>query len=1144
MDVFINKPFKLISMKKKHAYTVKMLCKGGLILSALLSVMPLRAAGAENQTSRMTLTKSDVTIQTVMKDIEKATGFSFLYNGALVNTNAEVSVNLKDASLEQVLATVFKNSGISYSIVNNQIILADARTTETTGVRSVNQEHAISGVVKDNTGFGMPGVNIMVKGTTNGTITDIDGNFTLDVPSKDAILVFSYIGYLTQEMKVGNTQKFNVILKEDNKTLDEVVVVGYTTQKKADLTGSVSSVKVEDMRDIAVTGINHALQGKMSGVTVFQNSGAPGASASVRVRGLGTIGNNDPLYVIDGMPADNMNDINPSDIERIDVLKDAASAAIYGSRAANGVVIIQTKKGSRSEKINVVFNTHHGFYAPIKKLDILDAAGRNMIHTEAYQNDGKEVPAYYTSEEGRATRTDWQDEIFRNGYVGNYDLGLSGGTEKARYNVMMGYLSQNGVLKNSGYDRVNFRVNTEMDVTKNIKVGENLQITHSSQDMVDTNGSNGAVSSALQFDPSVPVWENEAEGIYSGSGELGADLRNPVSILDRMDKTRTRDRIFGNVYAQWNIVKGLVAKTDFGYDWSKWQEKEYSCIVPEAGRPNTTNELTQQDWQSTRWINTTTLKYEGKWGGHKLMALGGWSYEAYDMNFINARGSNFASDEESQRYMESASTINWLFTGRKEWALMSGFARLDYSFGDRYLFSANFRADGSSKFAKKNRWGYFPSISGAWRISEEKFFESAKNTVQNFKVRASWGQLGNQNIFDNYPTYSKIVNTNDNDGYYVVFGKDEKQTGGRYEASIANKDIKWEVTEQLDFGIDVTLFGHLDITADYFIKKTSDMLLQVPLTSIAGADDEPWVNAGKVQNKGFEFNVAYNGRKNDFTYNVYGNFSTIKNEVLALGAGNEAIYGSTYAGSNITRTIVGEPMAHFYGFKTDGIFKTNDEAKNYKNSEGVIYQKDAVAGDVKFVDVNGDGVIDGEDKTNIGNGFPKFSYGFGFDGEYKGFDLSLFFQGVAGYDIFKAIDREGMFVRKAYNQFANIMDRYHPVNNPSGTRPRVTIADPNGNSDMSDLYVENGNYLKLKNITLGYTLPKKIVSKLGLQKLRVYATAQNVFTITKYSGFDPELGETNADKNDDKSYGVTEIAVDRGQFPQSRSFIFGLNINF
>lgn len=1086
---------------------------------------------ASIQGTPVTLQESQTPLSIVLSQIESQTNLLFAYNEAEIDLGRKVSVNVKDKALDEVLESLFCKTAIDYEIEGRNIVLSSKTEIKV----SVGQTKEIKGVIVDNSGIPVIGASVQVQGTTNGTITDMDGKFTLNASSDD-VLTISYIGYVTQKIKVGNKTSFNIVLKEDNKTLEEVVVVGYTTQKKADLSGAVASVKMDEVSDMAVTGINHALQGKMSGVTVYQTSGAPGASASVRVRGLGTIGNNDPLYVIDGMPADNMNDVNPGDIERIDVLKDAASAAIYGSRAANGVVIIQTKKGKKSEKISVTFNTHHGFNTATKKVSLLDAAGRNLIHSEAYQNDGKSVPEYYTGPIGSVTRTNWQDEIYSTGYTGNYDLGLSGGSERARYNVALGYLSQDGILKNSGFDRVNFRVNTEMNITKNLKFGENLMITHSVQSIVPTYGAGGAISSALVFDPSVSVYTED--GGYSGSGELGTDMRNPVSVLDRADKKITRDRIFGNVYAQWEILKGLALKTDFGYDWSQWQEKEYSGIVPEAGRPNTVAELTQQDWQSVRWMNTTTLKYDGLWGEHKLMVLGGWSFEDYRMNFLNARGTGFASDEESQRYLECASNVAWLLSGRKEWALMSGFMRLDYSFADRYLLSASFRADGSSKFAKKNRWGYFPSVSGAWRISEEAFFEGVKGTVQNFKLRASWGQLGNQNIFDFYPTYSQVKNTQDDDGYYVVFGKDEKYTGGRYEASIANKDIKWEVTTQTNVGIDLTLFNHLDITADYFQKNTSDVLLQVPITALAGVDSEPWVNAGKVRNRGFEFSMAWNGEKNGFTYNVYGNFSTIKNEVTSLGSGNEAIFGGSYRGSNITRTVVGEPMAHFYGYKTDGIFKNQADVDAYNAK----YHKNAQIGDVKFLDLNNDNIVDDNDKTNIGDGFPDFTYGFGFDGSYKGFDLSLFFQGVAGYDIFKAINYEGMFVRKSYNQFGEILDRYHPTNNPTGTLPRVTFEDPNGNAQMSDLYVENGNYLKLKNITLGYTLPKYISSKLGMQKLRFYVTAQNLFTITKYSGYDPELGETYADTDD--AYGVTELAVDRGQFPQTRSFIMGININF
>ena len=1039
--------------------------------------------------------------------------------------------------------------GLSLSAMpGNQPDLLSSSTGNADVSSVMQQKKTIQGQVLDQTGTPIIGASVLVKGTTVGTITDIDGKFSLEAASNETLTI-SYIGYVSKDILVGNNSSLKITLKEDNKTLDEVVVVGYTTQKKADLSGAVSSVDTKELGDMAVTGLNHALGGKMSGVNVYQNSGAPGASASIRVRGLGTIGNNDPLYVIDGMPADNMNDINPNDIERIDVLKDAASAAIYGSRAANGVVIIQTKKGARNEKIKVTFNTHHGFSALAKDIDVLSAEERNMIHTEAIQNANSAyglnnpIPEYYSSDYAKTTRTNWMDEIMRTGYTGNYDLGFSGGSQQARYNVSLGYLTQDGILKNSAYDRLNFRVNTEMNVTKNFKVGENLLITHSVQDKVDDIGSNGAIASALQFDPSVPVYENQEDGIYSGSGELGADLRNPVAIVDRADRKFTRDRIFGNVYAEWEILKGLTAKTDFGYDWSSWQDKWFVCRVPEAGRKSDSNELTQQDWKSTHWMNTTTLKYDTEFGANKLMVMGGWSYEDYTKDYINGRGSNFVSEDPSQRFLECATTINWLISGREEWALMSGFARMDYSFADRYLLSASFRADGSSKFAKENRWGYFPSVSGAWRISEESFFEPVKDVVNSLKVRASWGMLGNQNIFNNYPTFSTVANTQDNDGYYAVFGKAETAVGGRYESSIANKDIKWEVTTQTNVGIDLSLFNKFDLTADYFIKNSSDILLQVPITSVVGISSAPWVNSAEVRNSGFELNMSYNDvTASGLKYSVYGNFSTLNNEVISLGNGSEAIYGGSYRAYNITRTVVGEPMAHFFGMKTDGIFRSQAEIDQYVNDKGEKLQPNAVVGDVKFVDVDGNGVIDSEDRTNIGDGFPDFSYGFGFNLEYKGFDLAAAFQGVAGYQIFNALRYEGMFVDTRYNQYAGILDRFHPTNNPDGTLPRVTTVDKNSNSQMSDLYVENGNYLRLKNITLGYTFPQSWTSKMNITKLRVYVTAQNLFTITKYSGFDPELGETYADSAD--NYGVTELAVDRGQFPQPRTFLFGINVNF
>lgn len=1019
------------------------------------------------------------------------------------------------------------------------VVNTDLKNETSAVVVDQNNLKTITGVITDEHGEAIIGANVVVKGTTNGTITDFDGKYTLEVPT-GATLLITYIGYQEASVTIVNQSVVNVTLHEDTKKIDEVVVVGYTTQRKADLSGAVSSVKLDDVKNMMVTGINHAMQGKMSGVTVLQNSGAPGASASVRIRGLGTIGDNNPLYVIDGIPADNMNDVNPSDIERIDVLKDAASSAIYGSRAANGVVIIQTRKGKAGDKTNVSFSTSQGFQQPMKKISVMDAKQRNLIHSEAYQNDGKEVPEYYSTPYAQETRTNWQDEIYRNAYMANYDLNVSGGSKLAKYSIMLGHLQNEGIIKKTDYSRTTVRVNSEINISPSLLIGENLMLTRSFQDKVSTTGFSGAMSTALQYQPDIPVYDEN--GDLSGSGFLGADLQNPVGIINRSDRRETRDRVFGNLYAQWQIIEGLTLKTDFGYDYTNWFDKWFQPSVPEPGRSSKDSALEEYKRSSVRWLNTTTLRYDKTFETSKLQLLGGFSYESYDIQKSKVKGTDFLSEDPSQRYMSSAGRIQYALGDRAEWALQSFFARADYSLKDRYIFSANVRVDGSSKFAKENRYGIFPSFSGAWRISEEKFFAPALNYVENLKLRASWGMLGNQNIYDFYPTYSKIGNTIEEDTYDPVFGTDENIGPGKFESNVPNKDIKWETTQQYNIGLDVSFLKNFDLVFDYFNKETSDVLVEVPLPSLAGVSTNPYVNAAKIRNRGWELNLTYSNQTGAFNYSVYGNLSSVKNKVLALGDDNSAIYHSSYRGDNISRTKVGDPMAHFYGYKTDGIFKTDAEAQAYVNQFGKPYQPNAKAGDLKYLDLDGDGSINGDDRTNIGNGFPDLTYGFGANLGYKGFDLSFAFQGVAGFDIYNALKWEGTFVKPEYNQYAAIMDRFHPTNNPNGTLPRATISDPNNNKRASDYYVEKGDYLRLKNLTVGYTFKGDWMQKLRIQNMRVYATAQNLFTITKYSGLDPELGETYADDVD--SFGVREIGVDRGQFPQARSYIMGVSLNF
>lgn len=988
------------------------------------------------------------------------------------------------------------------------------------------QDQKVSGVVKDSKNVPIPGVNVLLKGTGIGTISDMDGKFTIKVENQNSELEFSSVGYKTLSQKVGNSSTLGIVLQEGSQVLDEVVVVGYSTQKKKDLTGAVSSVKMDDIKDLSTSGIASAIQGRATGVTVLQSSGTPGAPAAVLIRGIGTFGNSEPLYIIDGMPADNMNDLNPNDIERMDILKDAASAAIYGSRAANGVVIIQTKKGSSKEKTSISFNTYLGIASPINKIDVLNAEQRNMIHTEAFTNDGLAVPSYYSSDYAKVTRTNWQDEIFTNSAVQqNYDLGVSGASSRARYNVAIGNLGQEGILKGTGYDKTTLRLNTDIDLLENLKFGENLMFTNSEQTTVPETGDGGAISSALRYDPSVPVYDPVTGG-YSGSGELGTDLKNPVSIVDRADQKIRRKRVFGDMYLEYKFLNDFTVKTDFGYDWSRNDEKNFYSRVPEAGRASENNELYEAYLESTRMMNTTTLKYDKAIGNHHLMALGGTSYEVY--NELNGETSvgGFISEDPSQRYISAATEVKYLHGGRTEWALQSFFARLNYDYLGKYLVSFSYRADGSSKFAKDNRWGYFPSVSAGWRISDESFFDGLKDHVQSLKFRASYGSLGNQNIFSNYPTKALLSDTR----YKAIYGLDESLNYGRYEANIPNPDLKWEVTTQTDFGVDMTFLKHFDLVFDYFVKESSDILLQVPITSVSGVSQNPWRNAADVKNKGYEVSLSYNAKINDIGIRAYGNLSQVKNEVTSLGDGAaNAIYSNTYNGQAITRTAVGEPINHYFGYKTDGIFKSQAEVDSYTNSGGEKMQPNAQVGDVKFVDYNGDGVIGGDDRTNIGDGFPDVSYGFGADLDYKGFDLSLFFQGVAGFDIFNAVKYQGMNVNPKYNQFSEILDRYHPVNNPNGNGPRVSTLDENGNKQFSDLYVEEGDYLRLKNITLGYSFNKELLKKIKLEKLRLYVNLQNYLTFSKYNGFDPEVGGRSG--------------VDYAQFPQPKTFLMGLNIN-
>lgn len=1102
----------------------------GLCITFLVSIQPLQG----EQYRKNGNSHEFLPLERVLEVISKASGYTFIYNASLTDVTRNVycpSEWLEGEAArnpEQVLNSVLAHSGLSWEIRGRQIILVGAFSSRFT----------VCGQVSDDAHQPLAGVTVSSQDLANPVITDSNGYFSFETENPLRIL-FSCLGYSNQSYFCEQGDTLDIQLQPLTRNLDEVVVVGYTTQRKADLTGAVASVRMVPLADALYPDINRVLQGRIAGVTIYANGGAPGVAASVRIRGLGTTGNNNPLYVLDGMPVDNIHDLNLTNLERVDLLKDAASAAIYGSRAANGVILLRTRHHDESEKIRVRFHTRQGLKWSDRRISLLDARERNEIHSEAYRNSGKEVPAYYESPYAQVTRTNWGDVILRTpAYSSATDLDISGASEHGSYNLVTGYLSDNGILPGSGYDRMNVQLHCETKPTPRITVGERLHYSYSKQDLLPTDSQTGIIHSALRFQPDIPVYDEW--GGFSGSGDLGADLMNPVSMIHRADMRQIRNRILGNIYAEYLFSPALKVHLELGYDALVWQYKKFTCKVPESGRPSSTNELLQTDSKSHRWISTNTLEYNRTRPGYTFLGLAGMSYERSAEQRTRARGSGFISEDPSCRYFSAATSIDELVTRREEWKLASGFFRADLQVRNRYLFSANLRIDGSSRFTSENRWGTFPSFSAAWRISDESFFQPLLPVIDYLKVRVSYGLLGNQLIFDNYPTFAKISNTTDNDGYQSVFGKEEHAETGRYESSIANRNIKWEITRHFDVGLDMRLRRSLDVTLDYFYKRTSDLLTQVPMTSLSGVTEWPWMNAGVVLNQGFECTLHYTGRYRDLRWEISAGGGTLNNRVLSLGKG-QAIYTSQYQATNITRTIAGEPVAHFFGYKTLGLFTSEEEVKNYVNREGMRYQPYAQPGDIRFADINGDGKIDGADRTNIGDGFPDFTYHLQLKGAFRNLDFACLLTGVEGMQLFNAVKFDGLFVNPMYNQFSRILDRWTPQN-PQTNVPRVSVDDKNGNSRMSDFFVEDGDYLRCKELTVGYHIPESLTKRLHVEKLRFYMTAQNLFTLTRYSGSDPEIGEPDASEVD--YYRISELGVDRGCYPLARTFLLGIQLTF
>jgi TonB-dependent starch-binding outer membrane protein SusC len=1013
----------------------------------------------------------------------------------------------------------------------------------TTGIMA--QKHTVTGTVIDGTDqTGIPGATVVEKGTTNGTITDVNGKFSLSVSNGLDTLLISYIGYKKIEVPIGGRAVIDASLQPELTELDEVVVIGYGTQKKKVVTGAISTVDAEQISAIPVLRAEQAMQGRTAGVQVTQMSGQPGEAPTVRIRGAGTTGDADPLYIVDGMAVGGIDYLNPGDIESIDVLKDAASAAIYGARAANGVVLITTK-GGKAGKMSVNFSTYYGIQNVGKTIDMLGADDYMMLQNEGARNAGLAEP--FDLNEVPASNTDWQEELFtKNAPIMNTDLSIAGGNERTTYATSISYFSQQGIIggDKSQFDRITARLNGQHQANNWFTMGSNLAYSHIMRRGIGSNQSfNGIYSSALNLDPLTPLYETDtaklnhapfstepvvtnANGdVYGISDYVGAEVVNPLGLLEIQNGETRVDKFVGNVFGEITFIPGLKFRTSFGVDlayvlWDVYYPLYYLNGAQLNDNKTSVNKSIQRyfNWQ---WENT--LSYTKKIKDHSFSVLVGTTANENNYEDLSGWAYKVPLTDPDNVYLNMGTDTVWQANGgASSSALFSLFGRVTYDYKSRYAFTGILRRDGSSKFGPNNRYGLFPSVGVSWMLTEESFMPQL-GPVSFIKFRASYGINGNQEIGD----YQFVSTIDKSRGY--IFG--DGRAIGASPSFIENEDIHWEESEQLDVALDVGAFNdRLTATFDYYIKTTKGLLERIPIPGHVG-NDAPYANVGSVQNRGIEMSVNWRHVLDKLKYSVGLNAAYNKNEVTKIGNEEGYLTGATWAiAGYVTRSEVGMPIAYFWGYQTDGIFQNESEIYAHIGTDGNPLQPNAVPGDVRFVDVNGDNVINEDDRTMIGNPTPDWTLGFNGSLEYMNFDFSFLFTGAFGQQIFNGAQRQDLSYT---NRPASELGRW-TGDGTSDEIPRYTWKDVNNNYRVSDLYVENGSYLRLKNIQLGYTLPKKWLDRMKIGPWRFYVSAENLLTFTGYTGADPEIGAMSS----------FDIGIDRGVYPAARTFRFGTSISF
>lgn len=1007
-------------------------------------------------------------------------------------------------------------------------VTVDLNTNTETGIMNVaQQQQTVKGIVKGPDGLPVIAANISQKGTNNATITDLYGNFTLNITGQHPVLVISYIGYVTTEVNVSGRAFIEVVLQEDVEALDEVVVVGYGTMRKKDVTGAVSSVRTEDITKNATSNVMQAIAGKMSGVQVVQNSGTPGGDVSILIRGVGTINDASPLYVIDGVPVSGgMWYLNPNDVESIDVLKDASATAIYGSRGANGVVMVTTKQAQEGHT-EINFDYSYGIQHSAKTYDMLNASQYAALHNEMRTNAGPEYslnPAF-SDPESLGTGTDWMDAIFRTAPMQKVNLSMLGGNQKISHATSLGYYTQDGIMKNSSYNRLSLQSNISSKIVSNVTVRANVNLSAENR---RTQPVSTVIQNAMRILPSIPIQDENGEYAGpTGNAEWNGNALNPVAIINEQNYRMKGFRMLSNISLEWEIIKGLKFKTtggaELGYDYNNSYIPKYKWGMNES--KNTMQTVSSAYEQLYLWDNT--LNYDKSFGKHRINAMAGTSYQEYKKESVSASGSGRASELTTE--LDNATKATDVGGNSLRWALMSYMARLHYSYDDRYLVTATFRADGSSKFGKDNRFGYFPSFAAAWNIGNESFMQSVKSISQ-LKLRAGYGQTGNQNI--GAYTFADKLSVNGVYNFGSQRGFESNLVNLIYPYLLSNPSVKWEAVEQYNVGVDIGfLKNRIVANLDFYVKNTRDMLTKKPVPQTSGTSleqaDWPPVNIGKVLNRGFEFTINTKNFVGEFKWETNLNMSFNHNEVVSIG-GPEILNG-------VSLIREGQPINSFYGYKLGGVYQTLDEVFTGPVMENRAADKashnpykNTSPGDMWFVDVDGNGEINDLDRTVIGNPSPDCIFGFNNTFSYKNFDLSIFFQGALGNQVWNGVRASHESMNSTYNQLASTLERW-TGEGTSSSMPRAIYADPNNNSRASTRWLENGSYAKLKNLTFGYTLPENWTNRAKVKALRLYVSFDNLCTITNYSGLDPEVGLSGLD------YGV---------YPSARTYMFGVSVKF